>query len=83
MGHFLTDAIKAGQAACDAFSREVRAAGYKSRWDHIDYDKHPALKAARDAHHEAGRVLHDAFERQREAERLHAAGRTRAGNSIC
>lgn len=59
-------AIRAGQEACDAFSAAVAAAGYKSRWDKIDYDKHPALKAARDAHHAAGQTMHEAFVRSRE-----------------
>lgn len=58
----LAEAIKAGQNACDAFSAAVTAAGYKSRWSEIDYDKHPELKAARDAHHAAGRDLQTAFE---------------------
>lgn len=54
-------AIRAGQEACDAFSAAVRAAGYKSRWDKIDYAKHPVVRAARDAHHLAGVKLHEAF----------------------
>jgi hypothetical protein len=66
-GSPLIEAIKAGQVACDAFSDAVKAAGYKSRWDRLDYEKHPALKAARDAHHEAGRVLHEAFEASRKS----------------
>jgi hypothetical protein len=65
----VAEAIKAGQIACDAFSAAVTAAGYKSRWNRIDYAKHPALAAARDAHHAAGRELHDAFEAARAAER--------------
>lgn len=65
----IAEAIKAGQIACDAFGAAVRAAGYKSRWDRIEWDKHPALKAARDAHHQAGRELNEAFEACRLAAR--------------
>lgn len=57
----LAETIQWAQKRCDAFTVAVREAGYKSRWDRIEWDKHPALKAARNAHHEAGRVLHDAF----------------------
>lgn len=57
----LKDAIASAQTACDAYSAAVKAAGYKSRWDRIDYVKHPAVKAARDAHHVAGQAMHEAF----------------------
>lgn len=63
----LANAVKAGQIACDSFSAAVKAAGYKSRWDRLDYAKHPALAAARDAHHAAGRELHEAFAASRKA----------------
>lgn len=61
----LAETIKHAQAVCDAYSAAVKAAGYKSRWDRIDYVKHPAVAAARDAHHAAGRELHEAFEQSR------------------
>lgn len=57
----LAETIISAQAVCDAYSAAVAAAGYKSRWDRIDYAKHPAVAAARDAHHAAGRELHEAF----------------------
>src|SRR5579863_1202768 len=66
----LIEAGKIGQVACDAFSVAVHAAGYKSRWDRIDFDAHPALKAARDAHHAAGEALHAAYEAHRVSERM-------------
>ena len=78
----IVDAIKAAQVACDAFSDAVRKAGYKSRWDRIDWESHPDLKAARQAHWDAGIELHEAFTRQREMERAHAAGRIAVGNDI-
>jgi hypothetical protein len=82
MTHYLTEAYEAGKAVCDAFSAAVLKAGYKSRWDRIDWDRHPELKAARDAHHAASKALGEAFARQREEQRLHSAGRTKAGNDI-
>lgn len=67
MAKTLAETIKFAQDVCDAYSAAVKAAGYKSRWDRIDYAKHPAVAAARDAHHAAGRELHGAFEASRKS----------------
>jgi len=76
----LKDAIKAANLADDAFAAALRDAGFKSRWD-WDYRQPGLFVALRHAYRnkvEADSVMHAAFE----ADRLHAAGRTKAGNDI-
>jgi hypothetical protein len=84
MAHFLTDAIEAANVADRNFQAAVEAAGFKSRWDVPAMIKciNPQYFAAYDNKVEADRRMGEAFERQREADRLHSVGRTKAGNNI-
>lgn len=63
----LQDAMKAAQAADDAFEQAVQAAGFKSRWawnQHITPGPE-FLRAAYRAKVEADNVMHAAFEASR------------------
>ena len=76
----LIRAIKAAEIADNAFSAACVSAGFKSRWDVPAAVKsaHPGILAAYDAKVAADLLVAREFE----ADRLHQAGRTRAGNDI-
>ncbi len=76
----LAETIKNAQLADAAFELAIKNAGFKSRWD-WDYRQPGSFVTLRHAYRdkvEADSLMHAAFE----ADRLHAAGRTKAGNDI-
>lgn len=76
----LTLAINGADTADKAFSAACIAAGFKSRWDVSAAVKsaNPGILAAYDAKVAADLLVAREFE----ADRLHSAGRTKAGNDI-